>query len=246
MNSEELVAKLLDGASLKTVMIPDVSIESNRPKHLECFQLPHIIIKGNLFWGMSRNAHCHHLLGAFVSPYGSSFIYGNSPDRVFFSFNLLPEGLTGMPLERYEFHRFVCHRNYELVWDSQSQSSADNVRACTEEGKAIKIAMLDEDNIWNIHPVDLPMFHVETGGFLIKTELFPYPGVLRDERQTRVLLDTFKSAFRESPGQTIFAVTTEPFYSFYGLYEDGTYYNSFDIVRNTRKKYRRLRIFAEI
>ena len=64
LTDKEIIEKLLNGASLRTFMIPDESIPSNYPEHIEAYDLPHVIINGDYFWGKSDTAHLIHTLGS--------------------------------------------------------------------------------------------------------------------------------------------------------------------------------------
>ena len=78
MTDKEIVEELLNGASLRTFMMPDSSIPSNYPEHIETYDLPHIIINGENFWGKSETAHLTSQLRA------SAFCYTNI-DNIFSS-----------------------------------------------------------------------------------------------------------------------------------------------------------------
>src|SRR5208283_1156866 len=63
MDDSELVDLILQGASLRTFMIPDSSIPSNYPEHAETYDLPHVIINGKYFWGKSETTHLGYIIG---------------------------------------------------------------------------------------------------------------------------------------------------------------------------------------
>ena len=76
MDDWEIVEKLLNGSSLRTVMTPDPSLPSNSPEHIEGFDLPHVIITKDHFWGKSETAHLVHVMGE--AKFGEvAFCYAN-------------------------------------------------------------------------------------------------------------------------------------------------------------------------
>ena len=63
LTDEELVQGMLEGLSLRTFMIPDPAMPRNHPEHMESYDLPHVVINGNNFWGKSESAHLLHFSG---------------------------------------------------------------------------------------------------------------------------------------------------------------------------------------
>src|SRR3972149_3509184 len=142
LTDKEIIEKLLNGASLRTFMIPDESIPSNFPEHIETYDLPHIIINGDYFWGKSESAHYY---------------------------NADTNGITFMSKKRYKVHSWVLKENYRLIWDSEVSKSTEEVMKAVELSFKFKIAILDSEDIWNIHPVDLPMYYTHKKTFELKT-----------------------------------------------------------------------------
>ena len=108
--------------------------------------------------------------------------------------------------------------------------------------------MLDDENIWNIHPVDLPMYHINEGTFNIKTEYFDYAFIIRSTRDIDELVDanrTFFSTKPESNKDGLLRGNSPPFKAFYNLFDNGEYYNFYDIPRDSKQKYKRLKVFCE-
>ena len=178
MDNEEIIRKVLDGHSLRTFMVPDPAIPSNDPRHSETYDLPHVVIKGKHFWATSE---CRHLTVADDTPYANvSFCYTSTGD-IFCSFGAGAEGrLNVMPKSRYEIHQWRLRKNYGLIWDSDGGTAASVLGDEIERGSKFKIAMLDAEDIWNVHPVDLPMYWAERGTFELKTAAEQYPRVFRD------------------------------------------------------------------
>jgi len=249
VNGDEIIEKLIDGCSLYTYMVPDDSIPTNRPLHAEGFYLPHVIITGDVFWGMSRSVHLMHALGKDEVGF-LSFCYTNRGDSLFFSYSPGERGSVFMSLKRYKSHKFVVKDKWELIWDSESNEKYQNSRIadCIKQGLCFKIAMLDIEDIWNIHPVDLPMYHINEGRFSIRTEYFDYANIIRQPEAIDTLVEDNKVFFGKKPesnkGGTLRG-NCRPFRSFYNLFDNGEYYNFYDIPRGTTQKYKKLKIFCK-
>ena len=111
-----------------------------------------------------------------------------------------------------------------------------------------KIAMLDSEDIWNIHPVDLPMCYCADGKFQLKTVMDEYPAFFRYTHETNTILDSHREFFDTMPLDSrsgAWGTDAVKFYAFYSLSSDGSYYNCFDIHRSTTQQYKRLKVFAD-
>jgi hypothetical protein len=167
VKSEEIIRKVLDGYSLSTFMVPDPAIPNNAPRHSETYDLPYVVIKDRHFWAMSES---RHLLIADGMPIANvSFCYTSAGD-IFCSYRTEIElGLHVMPKSRYEVHEWRLRRNYRMIWDSDDGPPASVLGDEIEQGSKFTIAILDAEDIWNVHLVDLPMYYAETGAFELKT-----------------------------------------------------------------------------
>jgi hypothetical protein len=147
-----------------------------------------------------------------------------------------------------------------LIWDFDENQSTDIVRKEIELGSKFKIAMLDAEDIWNVHTVDLPMYELETGLFKLNTVLDFYPLLFRHQNSVEHLAGIFKDIAEGSPewiGRTVEGrriederevtaqIEAKSFPTFYSLYSDGTYYNYFDVRRSTTQKYKKLKVFTD-
>ena len=63
MTDAEIIQGILEGCSLRTFMVPDPAMPSNYPEHIESYDLPHVIINGNQFWGKAETAHLQLIPG---------------------------------------------------------------------------------------------------------------------------------------------------------------------------------------
>ena len=245
MTDKEIIEKILNGASLRTFMIPDESIPSNYPEHIETYDLPHVIITGGYFWGKSETAHLFHTLGIMEMGIGA-FCYTNI-DNIFCSYNPDLTGVTFMNKKRYKKHAWILKENYRLIWDSENDSSTEKIKRAIESCSKFKIAMLDSEDIWNIHPVDLPMYYTGDRIFELKTVYdfyaiwFRYPDEIK---KFIVQFSDFFSAESTDNSKTL-RFECQKFTTFYSIRSDGTYYNFFDIPRKTTQKYKRLKVFVD-
>ena len=243
MENEEIIRKILDGYSLRTFMVPDPTLPNNSPRHTETYDLPHVIIKGQHFWATSETRHLSIADGTVFA--NVSFCYASAGD-IFCSYSAgSGDRLNVMPKSRYEIHQWRLRRNHRLIWDSDDGTAASVIGDEIEQGSKFTIAMLDAEDIWNVHPVDLPMYCAERETFELKTASDHYPQVFRDP-------DAFHKRITEdesvrniwSEGEVALS-TARGFSTFYRLFSDGTYVNYYDIPRSGQHEYERLMVFSD-
>lgn len=246
-NNDNLIQKMIDGYSLYTYMVPDDSIPTNRPLHCEGFYLPHVLIRDDTFWCMTRTVHVSYSkeMVGFVH-----FAYTNHRKGFFFSYNPSVSSIFFMSIKRYKRHEFIVKDNWKLIWDSvwPENPQGDRIDRLIEQGARFKIALLDDENIWNIHPVDLPMYHINEGSFNLKTENFEYAFIIRNAQEIDELTEANKTFFSTKPESNKDGTLKGkclPFHAFYNVFDNGEYYNLYDIPRGSRQRYKRLRIFCE-
>lgn len=182
LTDEGIIESVIEGASLRTVMIPDDVIPSNNPLHIESYDLPHVIVNGGYFWGKSETAHLGQTLGQPPRNTGS-FCYTNI-GNIFSYFSHDPNTLLLYNKKRYKSHSWRTKGDFRLVWDSLLDQSSAEVKKEIESGSKFKIAMLDSEYIWNIHPIDLPTYFPKENRFELKTNMDWYPTFL-DTRSLR-------------------------------------------------------------
>jgi len=241
-----IVEALLAGASLRSVMVPDSSIPTNRPTHVETYDFPHVVAKDGWFWAFSGTAHCLHSYGEGVLA-TVQFCYTNQAP---FFCSVTPSLEMGilMSRRRYREHRWLLRPAGRPIWDSEDQRDPRPVREAIERGSLLWVAMRDSEEVWNFHPVDLPMFEVEEGRFVLKTAVDAYPIFFRSPRETRELYRSQQAYFDHMPHDNndgTMGAKMSFFSTFYSLSSDGSYYNYYDIPRGTTQRYRRLRVFEE-
>ena len=158
-----------------------------------------------------------------------------------------------IPRARYREHSWILHANYKLIWDSAEHQPTEVIEQEIRKGAKFKIAMLDVEDIWNVHPVDLPMYETEEGVFRLKTAADIYPKFFREPGYREALLTMAKKAVDEALEEhaeygrvdIVPVLPVEGFSSFYALCSDGTYYNFNDISRATTHQYKRLKVFSD-
>ncbi len=243
MNGPDIIAGILDGQSLRTRMVPDPALPTNNPEHVETYDLPHVIIKGDLFWGKSETAH---LSVDGDRPIGNvAFCYTNSAD-VFVSYG--PE-VSGRPyvmrVSRYRELDWVLKKNYRLIWDSQGGQPAEAVRDEIDSAAKFRIAMLDSEGVWNVHPVDLPLYYPDSGTFEMKTVADWYILQTRTPADLARQLSATGGGAESGDREQIMTFDARNFSTYYNLSSDGTYQNYYDLPRRTRQEYKALRIFSD-
>ena len=243
MMTSDIIDKVLDGCTLRTVMIPDPAIPSNHPEHLEGVELPHIVISENLMWAKSDATNLNHTFG---SSSGSlcAWCY-SSPADIFASYAPEFSKLFLMFKSRYKKHDFITKNDCSLIWDSDEKSSTEAIRKKIEAGAKLKIAMLDSEDIWNVHPIGLPFYFPDSGTFQLNTAVDRYPIAFRSHENTAKLRAVLEELSRGDIGGA-YAVEVSEWFAFYRLNSDGTYYNYYDIPRETTQAYRRLKVFATL
>ena len=175
MTDDEVIAKILDGYSLRTSMVPDPAIPTNRPEHVESYDLPHVVIDGDRFWGKSDTVHLFHthgdternLIPGDTRNGLAAFCCSNKGD-LFFSYTPDQDRLSTINRSRYKKHAWALRGKNTLIWDSEDDETAQVVGKAIECAAKLNIAMLDNEDIWNVHPVDLPMYETGAGRFQFK------------------------------------------------------------------------------
>ena len=246
MSNDEIIEKILNVASLRTFMIPDAAMPSNFPEHIETYELPHIIINGEWFWGKTENTHSEVVLGTSLRPKGS-FCYTNIGE-IFCSYIEHLSSALMMSKKRYKQHAWFFKDNFRLVWNSSQDTSTEAIKKAIENCSKFKIALLDSEDMWNIHPIDLPMYYSEDKSFELKTVRDDYPIFFRHPDYIQGLLKTYLDFFNARPADNssgIIKFEGPKVSSFYLTRSDGGYYNADGVEKNTIRKYKRLKVFVD-
>jgi hypothetical protein len=240
---------VLAGGSLRTVMIPDPSIPTNRPMHVETYRLPHLVAHDALFWAFSGTAHYPHIFGEPPMCNTTMFCYTNI-ENMFCSFTKYDSAVMFMSKYRYKKHEWIIN-NYvnRVLWDSDGCTDVDAIKVAIECGVSFSVAFLDSEGVWNVHPVDLPMFELNEKRFILKTVDDEYPLFFRYPETTIEMFRTHRDFFSSKPNDNTDGCAElrniPKFTTFYSIFNDGTYYNKLDAARGTTQEYRRLIVFCE-
>jgi hypothetical protein len=252
--NNHFIEQMLAGSSLRTVMTPDDDIPRNQPLHDEGFDLPHVVISGETFYGITDSS----LFTVFNKPQlPVSFYYSNQND-IFGSFS--PENVFTdkdhllrfhiASKKRYKHHQWIFRNSSSLIWEHTGKKQTGLLRDAIRSSRKLTVGFLDEENVWNIHPVALPQMNRNDDAFVLKTHYTIYPYVFRNPAAMTDLIqnNVGKEYFdNKSEYQSHFKLAIHhPFIAFYHLYPDGTYQSFYDLQRgNTKNTYLNLRIFAE-
>jgi len=182
--STQLIDNILSGQSLAVYLEPDENIieERTTKEYWETYDLPNIKLEAGMFFAYSDPHHAAGGDGIAINDL-SSYGYANfSNFFINFSCESRLKGLEGAPVHtlimsrnRYKTFKFISKDNYSLVWDSAKPTPASNITPCLKQGLKFKIALLDFDDIWHIHAVDLPIFWPEMDAFQMQTHVNLYP-----------------------------------------------------------------------
>ena len=197
------VERLLNGESLRVVLVPDPSQPHNFPEITESLELRHILIDRDKFWGITSPVH---------SSFGVVIDGEHAPEEpCFYAYsNYAGIVVNASPSRQYaRVYRdrayremtFVAAPNYRLVWESGVDGNVGAVRAAVREGKKLKIAMLDHENYWNIDPVHRPIVATGNDDFELVTDYASYPLGLRLSANVLALEKRVNALFAPSEGE---------------------------------------------
>ena len=242
---------ILKNGDLRVVLHPGVHDVNG----VEWFELPHIVISGDKFFGISESAASHDFQEGhpeFDLSTPASYAYNNYADIVFNS-NALA-GLTRIyTAAAYDLIRFVSMPRFEIIWE-YGDADVSPIREAVEQGRALRIALKDEHGIWNVHPVCMPLVWFEEDRFLLDTVKSAYPDSLRNPERiagiTKGLIDFAKVHFPDyASGRNNYgaaAISNAEYWStFYQVYADGTYKHYAKPVHEIVLSNSALRVYAE-
>lgn len=251
--------KLLDGASLRVVLHPDPEIQTDFPDLIESFDLPHVLIDGGNFIGKTRDRHAlpHDYLAkeAFDPHFAASYAYANYLSLVI---NCSPAAglFRAYDARSYLDVTFQTIPNHATVWEHGRDTSVAAVEQAIGEGRLLRIALLDSDGFWNIHPVDMSSFYIGKNFFELFTEqdsiplLFRFPSTLREFEKTR--LDQLAAAGHDPSAKAAFNLSmhvnpVEFYSSYYTVRSNGEYLRGAWVGgAESPSRYVSLKVFAEI
>ncbi|WP_036566151.1 hypothetical protein [Oceanospirillum beijerinckii] len=244
---DDIVVRLLNGASLSSVMVPDPALPSNQPAHDETYKMNFIYFDGNKFFAHANMMHRgmrptpatgqYQSIQAFCYSYGyNGLMIINTPYLKYASFG----DISG----RYSEFKWVVRDDFETVWDSDKSSNTNLLRKAVLEGRDIKMAIKDDEGYWSVLPADLVNIDQGTDNFNIRSETGTSDVNLHNkEKGLNVVLEHVSPLLKKDSSKFVIC-PSHSIQVYYACFSDGTYYNHFDEARETVREYQGLKIFA--
>ena len=236
---------LLNGASLRVVLHPDPEFQTDFPDMIESFSLPHIIIHGGEFIAKTANRHAlAYDYRAYDMNSAFSYAYSNFLSYVI-NCSAAEPFIRLYSTTAYQEIKFVAKNGCETVWEYGVHETTAAVERAIDAGKRLKIALLDQDGLWNIHPVHMPSFYVGRNHFELFTEQDALPIVFRYAADLKKLekhfLENIKRNKRASILRSALMSENVIFYScYYTVWPNGEYLHGKFVLRGEEpEKYRR-------
>lgn len=225
----------------------------------EAFDLRHVILKDDKFFAKTSNSH------AVAASYGSydmaaafSYAYSNHYQYVVNSSHT-EEMIRVYNKNVYKDIDFIPVNNYELIWESGNETETGPVEDAIMAGRLLKVALLDANGCWNIHPIHMPSFHIGRNSFELFTDQDAIPNFFQLPEQLVVLEGEMKEVLRkvilENSPRNICEAFKEAgynlfqpkFYStFYTIRSNGEYLRATTPSEDaTPQHYEMLKVFAD-
>lgn len=241
-SSLDIINTILDGYTISSVMVPDPTLPSNQPAHDETYRFQHVFMDGERFWVQTNCAH----RGVRNNSYHkatSSFFYSEGYKEQMMTYAAETNTLIlGSIPARYAEFSWRLRSDYEQVWHSSQPEEVGKIRTAIKRGERFKVALLDEDGFWSVHPVDLINIEQDSPLFSVRTEVTNVPGFLPVKSSLLEAMESVCNA-RAFPEQML-QIEATPVPIYYFCLSDGTYYNYFDEVRSLFRNYGEMRLFA--
>ncbi|MBF0508907.1 MAG: hypothetical protein HQK57_08285 [Deltaproteobacteria bacterium] len=146
-------------------------------------------------------------------------------------------------------HLWRVMDDYQLLWDSERNDSAELIIEAIQHASRIKIVMRDPKGFWSVHPVDLPMYFPSLNKFELKTCYDCYPIFMQSYNETKKLIkqtaEYWASGSRNKTEPAGIMATVEGFHSFYQIFSDGKFSALSDSIQNKMQNYKRLKVFVK-
>ncbi|MEX2451911.1 MAG: hypothetical protein WD407_13730 [Rhodospirillales bacterium] len=254
-----LIDNILAGASIRVLLHPRENVQIDFPDMYETFDLRHIVLIGDRFFAKTATTHAIPAkFGAYDIKTAFSYAYSNYYSYVINSSHT--ENSTRLYHKNvYRDIAFIPVNNYEMIWDSERDSAARPVEEAITAGRRLKVALLDEADIWNIHPVHMPSFHVGKNFFELFTEQDAIPAFLRDkttlEELETMMRNKLKEVVREKSPRNLrevfdtvgFGFSEPEFHSIhYTIRSHGGYLHAGTVLgQESPPAYKALKVFAD-
>ena len=241
------------------MMNPDLRVVLYPGPHdingVEWFELPHVIIDEERYWGIGFSSAAQDFLtgleGLDIST-GCAYSYNNFTDLVFSSNhnNKLTRFYTASSYDRIDF---IATDRFKLIWEYGVTGSVGLLREAVKKGCALRVLFQDHLGMWNIHPVHMPIIHLEDDTFKLHTPKDAYPGIMRDSNEMHRFSEYLSSMahtneeFASGATKYVHAVANNVGYwsTFYEFAQDGNYKHSPAPGNEIDLQYKSLKIFSE-
>lgn len=238
----KLTERILNGASLSTVMIPDPALPTNQPAHDETYKMKFIYLDGDRFWAQTSATH-RPLRDGMQFKVNNCFNYSVGYKRQMIVNSPQEQGSAWADIMgRYAKFEWKIRDDFELVWENKKPTDVTALRNAILKGSDLKLAIKDEDGIWTVLPVDLANLEIESGEFVIRTEVGCVANIIPEKSALMTNIEYIMSA-RKDPSQFLIS-NVNSLTIYYCCYSNGTYYTYFDEPRDDIRIYQELRIFA--
>ena len=251
-----LVSQILNGASLSVILTPDPSVQQAFPAMVETFDLPHIIISDESFIAKTADTHAvHHDFKPYDMNFRTSYAYSNFSNIVINS-SYTEKICRYYHASRYLDIQFIPQDDFEIIWDSKIDKDTQSAEAAIQAGRKIKIGLLDQDDIWNMHPVHMPSFYTDQNLLELFTDQSAMPSFFRETESIlhleAVLIAKFQELEKKSKGEIDRISVLAPqiddpelYSTYYTIRSDGTYLRGrlFN-TEDKREAYKALRVYA--
>jgi len=183
------IEDLKAGASLWVVLYPNTRREGQ--PNIESYLLKHVMISGDDFWGSFGSIHHSDTLhqtavfheqdaDGINASIPCAYAYSNHCEFVC-NFSYIMGVMRFYDSHAYSRIHFRQKNNHQLVWSSGESQTFDNLYACVESGRQLKISVTDEQGLTLILPVHTPEVYLEEGRARLLTEMDALPKALHDE-----------------------------------------------------------------
>ncbi|MCW9039107.1 MAG: hypothetical protein OQJ76_01315, partial [Rhodospirillales bacterium] len=181
-----IIDDLLAAKDLKVILYPDTRRE-NQPD-VEYYDLSHVVIDGDRFWGAFRSVHSSRGLAMGAEAQSeeipqvhegvpSGYAYSNYY-RFCINYSYLQNVSRVYEDVAYSKLRFIAAGLFEEVWRRGDALDMSRLYDKVEQGKRFKVIMRDENGFTSIHPVHTPEVYVEKNMFIFDTEADALPNAI--------------------------------------------------------------------
>ncbi|NMM44670.1 hypothetical protein HH303_09270 [Rhodospirillaceae bacterium KN72] len=249
---------ILSGHRIVPVMQPDATLSASYanplPQYEESYPLTHIVLVGDIFWGITSGTNQPFVSGKGLWDQGV-LGYSNTPEALYISttYELMSQGLRDgnrklnlNSLRQYATFRFHARQDAALVWDGERPDEIDALRAAIENGSYFRVVFENSDGVVFSQAVDIAMLFSESGSVEINTHPVLFPDFfLNPEQFARVIAENVPQILGESADRTrSVSLNNTITGGFHSVRSDGTYLGVREILTDRRRQWRQARLYA--